>query len=80
MEEETIIGQVIGKSNNYEAVPDGAGGRRIIKNERIRAYEQLFSMQCKIYRDRLINGQFKLFIKVYQSSMRFDLDNSLKTI
>jgi Holliday junction resolvase RusA-like endonuclease len=80
METETIFGQVIAKANNYLAVPDGQGGRRMIKNDLIRRYEQSFCAQCKIYRNRLINGRFRLKIDVYHSSMRFDLDNSLKTI
>ena len=30
---ETIFGQVVSKANNYQAVPDGKGGRRIIKSD-----------------------------------------------
>ncbi len=60
---EIILGQVISKSNNYQAVPDGKGGRRIIKNDRIRAYEASFAQQCRIYRNKRINGPFTLFAK-----------------
>ncbi len=80
MTEETIYGQVISKANNYLAVPDGGGGRRIIKNERIRAYERSFKSQCRIYRNKGIKGSFTLFAKIYHSSVRFDLDNSIKTL
>ncbi len=77
---ETIFGQVIAKANNYQAVPDGSGGRRIIKNIRIREYERIFAQQCSIYRDKLIDSDFTLYVKVYHSSARYDLDNSLKTL
>ncbi len=80
MDTETIIGQVIGKSNNYQAVPDGKGGRRIIKNDAIRKYEQSFCKQCIKYRNRNLTGRFKLTMTVYHGSVRFDLDNSLKTV
>lgn len=80
METETIYGQVIAKSNNYLAVPGKGGEKRIIKNASIRAYENSFSQQCRIYRNRRISGRFKLSVTVWHSSIRFDLDNSLKTI
>lgn len=80
MEQETIFGQVVAKANSYQAVPDSFGGKRIIKNQQIRRYEQLFSSQCKLYKGMGINAKFRLKIIVYQSSMRFDLDNSLKTV
>lgn len=80
MEYETIYGQVISKSNNYMAVPDSAGGRRIIKNDAIREYERNFLNQCKVYRGRLINARFKLIVKIFYKSNCYDLDNSLKTI
>lgn len=36
--------------------------------------------QCRIYRDRLISCRFTLYVAVYESSIRYDLDNALKTI
>lgn len=80
MKTETILGQVIGKANNYQAVPDGHGGRRIIKNGKLRAYERLFASQCRIYRGRWINRPFRLHLTVFEASRAFDLDNSIKTI
>lgn len=77
---ETIYGQVIAKANHYMAVPDGNGGRRIIKDDSIRGYESSFKSQCTKYRGRQISGKFILHTDVYSTSMRFDLDNSLKTI
>lgn len=77
---ETIYGQVIAKANNYLAVPGKGGRKRIIKNDRIREYERSFCLQCKEYRNKRISGRFKIFIRVWQGSTRFDLDNALKTI
>ena len=77
---ETIIGQIIPKANNYLAVPDSDGGRRIIKNDAIRDYERSFCLQCIKYKDKRISSRFRLFAEIWQRSFRFDLDNSLKTL
>ena len=77
---ETIMGQPVSKANSYMAVPDGDGGKRIIKNDKIRAYERSFCDQCRIYRDKGINRPFRLHIVVYESSNAYDLDNCLKTV
>ena len=80
METETIHGQIIAKANHYLAVPKGEGNQRIIKDEKIRAYERSFLEQCHIYRNRHISSRFRLFVRVWHRSERFDLDNSLKTL
>lgn len=80
MEMETIHGQIIAKANHYQAVPGKDGTKRIIKDEKIRAYEHSFMEQCKVYRNRRISSRFRLFVRVWHSSERFDLDNSLKTL
>lgn len=80
MEVETIFGQCVAKANHYQAVPGKNGSKRIIKDDKIRDYEKSFAIQCKIYRNKQISGPFKLFLTVWHSSIRFDLDNSLKTI
>jgi Holliday junction resolvase RusA-like endonuclease len=79
MEIETIYGQIVAKSNHYLAVP-GQGGKRIIKDSIIREYERAFGEQCTIYRNKRISGRFRLFVRVFHRSERFDLDNSLKTL
>lgn len=76
---ETIYGQVVSKANNYQ-VGESGGFRHIVKSKEIRAYERSFQRQCSIYKGRLINCRFTLFVKVYESSNRYDLDNALKTI
>ena len=80
MEYETIYGQVVSKANNYQAVPDKQGNRRIIKTARLRDYEKSFTSQCTIYKGRLIDRAFILHVDVYESSRVYDLDNALKTI
>lgn len=77
---ETIYGQVVSKANNYQVGNNQHGTRYIIKSAEIRAYERTFCLQCKIYKGRHINGHFTLFVAVYESSVRYDLDNALKTI
>lgn len=77
---ETIFGKVVGKANNYQAVPDGQGGRRIIKNKAVRDYERSFCRQCELYRDAGIDDVFTFHIKVYLPSMACDLDNAIKTV
>ena len=80
MEVETIFGQIIAKANHYQAVPGKDGTKRIIKDAKIRAYEESFREQCKAYRGKNIEGRFVLFVRVYHSSEKYDLDNSLKTL
>lgn len=80
MDREIIFGQIVAKANHYQAVPDKNGQRRIIKDNAIRKYEQNFLRQCSLYRNRRISTRFKLNVTVFHSSMRYDLDNSLKTL
>lgn len=80
METEVIRGQIIAKANHYQAVPGKDGTKRIIKDDKIRAYERSFMAQCTKYRNRRISSRFRLFVRVWHSSVRFDLDNSLKTL
>ena len=80
MKVEVIRGQIIAKANHYQAVPGKGGTRRIIKDEKIRAYECSFMEQCRVYRNKRISSRFRLFVRVFHSSVRFDLDNSLKTL
>ena len=80
MEKEIIYGQVVSKANNYQVGNNKHGIRYIIKSPEIRDYERSFCKQCKVYRNRLIDRRFNLFVSVYESSVRYDLDNALKTI
>lgn len=80
MEIEIIYGQIVAKANHYLSVPAKCGEKRIIKDDVIRKYERNFLKQCRIYKNRHISGRFRLFVRVFHSSVRFDLDNSLKTL
>lgn len=80
MEVEVIHGQIVAKANHYQAVPGKFGAKRIIKDAKIRAYESSFMQQCRIYRNKGISSRFRLFVRVFHGSVRFDLDNSLKTL
>ena len=77
---EIIYGQIIAKANHYQAVPGTSGQKRIIKDKIIRAYERSFMEQCKTYRNKRISSRFRLFVRVWHSSERFVLDNSLKPL
>ena len=77
---EIILGQIVAKANNYQAVPDGSGGRRIIKDDTIRQYEKDFAKQCNLYKNKGINTPFTLVADVFFKSNKYDLDNSLKTL
>ena len=77
---ETIHGQILAKANHYLAVPDKKGGRRIIKDEYIRKYEASFINQCRLYKDKRVSSRFRLFVRVWHSSTRYDIDNSIKTL
>lgn len=77
---ETIKGQPVAKANNYQAVPDKGGGRRIIKTARLREYERRFAAQCRKYRGAGINFPFSLTARVFFRSAASDLDNALKTL
>lgn len=76
---ETIFGQVVSKANNYQ-VGDSGGSKHIMKSPEIRAYEKSFLKQCSIYKGRLINCRFTLYLRVFERSNAYDLDNALKTI
>lgn len=80
IEVEVILGQIIAKANNYQTVPNGTGGRRMIKNSKVRAYEQSFIRQCRVYKGRMIDRPFELTVTIYYKHNNFDLDNSLKTL
>lgn len=79
-EKEIILGQCVAKANHYMSVPGKGGERRIIKDDAIRDYERSFARQCKVYKGKNIDEPFSLDIVVFQSSARYDLDNSLKTV
>ena len=78
---ETIYGQPIAKTNHYQvAMNKNTGAYYIAKDDIIRDYELMFKEQCQIYKNRLISRPFIFHADVFQSSVKFDLDNSVKTV
>ena len=76
---EIIRGQVVGKANHYITGKYAAPGR-FIKDKVIRAYENSFNKQCRIYKGLQIAEPFTFEADIYYISKRYDLDNSVKTI
>ena len=74
---QTIKGSVPSKSNCYKIVTLYGHGS-LAKTKALKEYENAFFMQCGKYRDLNIDGYFEYHCRVYYSSMRSDLDNSLK--
>lgn len=73
-----IRGQIPSKSNCYKIVSlNGRAG--LAKQKCLKEYEKSFYIQCP-ERGRNVQGFFTLRAKVYYSSNRPDLDNSLKIL
>lgn len=72
---EIIYGQVPSKSNCYRF-----GNGKVYKAEHLVQYEKDFQKQCVKYRNKNIDTNFGLNVKVFYKDKRSDLDNSLKVI
>ena len=70
-----ILGNCPSKSNSYRIA-----GKRLIKSDKLRGYEESFLLQRNRYKNLNIQGEFELHIDVYYPSRRSDLDNSLKVV
>jgi Holliday junction resolvase RusA-like endonuclease len=76
---EVIYGNVPSKSNCYRvAAVKGRG--MMYKAQELKNYEKGFESQCKVYKDRNIEGYFEFHMDVYFPSWRSDLDNSAKVV
>lgn len=73
-----IRGQIPSKSNCYKIVNIN-GHAKLAKQKVLTEYEKNFYIQCP-ERGRMVKGYFKLTAKIYYSSNRPDLDNSLKIL
>lgn len=76
---QTILGQVPSKPNCYKVVTIHGHGS-LAKQTALKKYEDNFFIQVGAYRNLNIKGYFELYVRVYYTSMRPDLDNSLKII
>lgn len=76
--EQTISGSPPSKSNQYKVITLKGHGS-LAKTAALKDYEKRFFLECGAYRNKKIKGFFELYIDVYFSSNRPDLDNALKS-
>lgn len=76
---QTIHGNCPSKSNCYKVVTIN-GHASIAKTPPLKAWEDMFFMQCGKYRGLKIDTFFEYHCKVYYPSMRTDLDNHCKIV
>lgn len=76
---QTIYGNTPSKSNSYKIITINGHGS-LGKTKALTKYENDFFIQCNHYRNKMIEGYFEFYIKVYYPSQRSDLDNSLKIV
>lgn len=84
---EIIKGNIPSKSNSYRIVVDRIKFKltskfvgRLVKSSKMLAYEKLFMLQCRKYRNKNIQGEFRFECDVYYDSKRPDLDGSFKAV
>lgn len=79
----TILGSPPSKSNSYRIITIGSGNKRhgsLTKSDALNKYEQSFYMQIGDLRNKNIDGLFEFYCRVYNGSMRKDIDNSTKVL
>ena len=76
--EQVIYNNPPSKSNSYRIITINGRGS-LGKTDALKKYEKDFYLQCGAYRNKKIKGFFELYIDVYFSSNRPDLDNCLKS-
>lgn len=76
--EQVIYNNPPSKSNSYRIITINGHGS-LAKTDALKKYEKDFYLQCGAYRNKKIKGFFELYIDVYFSSNRPDLDNALKS-
>lgn len=76
--EQVIYNNPPSKSNSYRIITINGHGS-LAKTDALKKYEKDFYLQCGAYRNKNIKGFFELYIDVYFSSNRPDLDNCLKS-
>jgi Holliday junction resolvase RusA-like endonuclease len=76
---EIIKGNIPSKSNSYRIIKIGKHSS-LGKTKELKSYEDSFYFQCRKYRNKNIQGEFKFECKVYYDSKRPDLDGSFKAV
>lgn len=74
----TIYGDVVSKSNQYRIIKIG-GHASLKKTDAVKKFEQSFFLQNSL-RNVFIEGFFELYVDVYFSSNRKDLDGAFKLL
>ena len=74
----TIDEQVPSKSNSYRIITI-QGHSRLGKTPALESFEQAFYWKCPV-RNLKIGKQFEFYARVFYTSMRSDIDNSLKVL
>ncbi len=80
---QVILGTCPSKSNCYRIVTLGKKGEQyssLAKTKNLIQYEASFYLQCNLYRNANIEGQFEFHMDVFYPSNRADLDNSCKVV
>lgn len=81
-----VYGRVPAKSNCYIVIklkpkdPAKKEHYSLAKSSELRKYEKDFMYQCVMYKNKNIQGPFRLEMTVYFANKRSDLDNSLKVV
>ena len=71
---QTIYGIIPSKSNLYKTTRNGI----FYKDKKVKEYEKSFYLQCDVYRNKLIIGDFAIKIKAYLKNPSQDLDGVFK--
>ena len=74
----TIYGDVVSKANQYQIITIN-GHASLKKSNAVKAFEQKFYLQNPL-RNVNISGFFELYLDVYFSSNRKDLDGAFKLV
>jgi len=74
----TIYGDVVSKSNQYRIIKIG-GHASLKKTDAVKRFEEGFFLQNSL-RNVFIEGFFELYVDVYFSSNRKDLDGAFKLL
>ena len=74
----TIYGDVVSKSNQYRIIKIG-GHASLKKTDAVKAFEEKFYLQNPL-RNANISGFFEIYLDVYFSSNRKDLDGAFKLV
>ncbi len=72
---EVIYGLVPSKSNCYRF-----SGKFMYKTKALKEYEESFIDQCKVYKDKNIEGNLRIDLKVYYPNRKSDLDGVCKAV